>query len=135
MPEQARGDAIDQRSDLFSLGSVIYAMATGSPPFRAESSYGILRRVCEADARPLREVSSDVPDWLETIRHAAHASNRAEEESFVGDGDCRDAGTMSDSLRQPDMHALPQSLQAIESRRSRRRLCIETLLRQLQESC
>ncbi len=64
-PEQARGDAIDQRSDLFSLGSVIYAMATGRPPFRAESSYGILRRVCEADARPLREVSSDVPYWLE----------------------------------------------------------------------
>ena len=46
-PEQARGDTVDTRSDLFSLGSVIYAMCTGRPPFRADTTYGILRRITD----------------------------------------------------------------------------------------
>jgi serine/threonine-protein kinase len=42
-PEQARGEAVDHRADLFSLGSVLYAMCTGQPPFRAQSTVGVLR--------------------------------------------------------------------------------------------
>lgn len=63
-PEQAKGDAIDPRSDLFSLGSVMYAMCAGRPPFRAESSYGVIRRIIETEPRDLREVSPNIPDWL-----------------------------------------------------------------------
>ena len=63
-PEQARGEGIDQRSDLFSLGSVMYAMCTGRPPYRAESSYGILRRITDAEPRSIREINSEIPDWL-----------------------------------------------------------------------
>ncbi|MBC7853204.1 MAG: serine/threonine protein kinase, partial [Pirellulaceae bacterium] len=44
-PEQARAKAVDARSDLFSLGSVLYAMCTGRSPFRADSSYGVLRLI------------------------------------------------------------------------------------------
>ncbi len=66
-PEQARGDAVDARSDLFSLGSVMYAMCTGHPPFRAETSYGILRRITDTEPRPVREVNADIPEWLERI--------------------------------------------------------------------
>ncbi len=66
-PEQARGDAVDARSDLFSLGSVVYAMCTGRPPFRADTSYGILRRITDTDARPVREINPDIPEWLERI--------------------------------------------------------------------
>lgn len=66
-PEQARGDAIDARSDLFSLGSVLYAMLTGRPPFRAETTYGILRRVTDDVPRPLHEFNSSVPGWLEAL--------------------------------------------------------------------
>lgn len=64
-PEQARGDNVDARSDLFSLGSVMYAMCTGRPPFRAETSYGVLRRITDTEPRPIREVNPNIPEWLE----------------------------------------------------------------------
>ncbi len=63
-PEQARGEPVDPRSDLFSLGSVLYAMSTGRPPFRAETSYGVLRRITDEEPRPIREINPDIPDWL-----------------------------------------------------------------------
>src|SRR5207248_6841364 len=63
-PEQARGESVEQRSDLFSLGSVLYAMCTGRAPFRAETSYGVLRRVTDDEPRPIREINPDIPDWL-----------------------------------------------------------------------
>ncbi len=63
-PEQARGESVDPRSDLFSLGSVLYAMCTGRPPFRAETSYGVLRRITDDEPRPIREINPDIPDWL-----------------------------------------------------------------------
>lgn len=66
-PEQAKGDAVDHRSDLFSLGSVLYAMCTGRPPFRAETTFGVLHRIREEQPRSIREINSDVPDWLERI--------------------------------------------------------------------
>src|SRR5947207_10065759 len=66
-PEQARGDAVDARSDLFSLGSVMYAMCTGRPPFRADTSFGVLRRITDTQPRPIREVNADIPIWLVTI--------------------------------------------------------------------
>ncbi|MBS0205121.1 MAG: serine/threonine protein kinase [Planctomycetes bacterium] len=66
-PEQANGDAVDARSDLFSLGSVLYAMCAGRPPFRAETTFGVLRRIREATPRPIREINSDIPEWLDRI--------------------------------------------------------------------
>ena len=66
-PEQIQGLPLDARSDLFSLGSVLYAMATGRSPFRAESTVAALRRVCDDTPRPIREINSDIPDWLEAI--------------------------------------------------------------------
>lgn len=66
-PEQARGDVVDTRSDLFSLGSVMYAMATGRPPFRAETVYGILRRVTDETPRPVHQVNTEIPLWLSAV--------------------------------------------------------------------
>jgi serine/threonine-protein kinase len=66
-PEQANGDGVDHRSDLFSLGSVLYAMCTGRPPFRAETTFGVLRRIRETPPRPIREINADIPDWLDRI--------------------------------------------------------------------
>ena len=74
-PEQAKDDSIDARSDLFSLGSVLYSMCAGRMPFRAETSYGTLRRVVEEEPRALREINPDVPWWLEAIIARLHAKS------------------------------------------------------------
>ncbi len=66
-PEQAQGGSVDARSDLFSLGSVLYAMCTGRSPFRAETTMGCLHRVCDDSPRPIREINADVPKWLAEI--------------------------------------------------------------------
>jgi serine/threonine protein kinase len=71
-PEQARGELVDSRSDLFSLGSVMYAMCTGRPPFRAETSYGTLSRICDAQPHPIRELNPEIPLWLVAIVQQLH---------------------------------------------------------------
>lgn len=72
-PEQARGESIDARSDLFSLGSALYAMAAGRPPFRAETSLAVLRRITDESARPLHEIVPEIPDWLAALIGKLHA--------------------------------------------------------------
>lgn len=66
-PEQARGDNVDYRTDLFSLGSVMYTLLAGHSPFRAETAMGVLRRVCDDTPRSLREFNPNVPEWLENF--------------------------------------------------------------------
>jgi eukaryotic-like serine/threonine-protein kinase len=63
-PEQANGDPVDFRSDLFSLGSVLYFIATGHPPFRADRAMGVLNRTCHHAHRPVWQVNSQVPTAL-----------------------------------------------------------------------
>lgn len=63
-PEQARAETVDHRSDLFSLGSVLYAMCVGHAPFRAESSYSVLRLIIDKEPRPIRELNPEIPEWL-----------------------------------------------------------------------
>ncbi|MCA9136682.1 MAG: protein kinase, partial [Planctomycetales bacterium] len=76
-PEQACGESVDARSDLFSLGSVIYAMCTGRAPFRAETNYGVLRRITDNEPRWIREVNAAIPVWLEAIVGKLLAKNPA----------------------------------------------------------
>jgi hypothetical protein len=64
-PEQARGDEIDPRADLFSLGSVLYEALAGKPPFEGKTPLAVLRRVADEAHPPLRKVNPEVPDWLE----------------------------------------------------------------------
>jgi serine/threonine protein kinase len=66
-PEQASGRPADHRSDLFSLGAVLYFMATGHPPFRAERAMAVLHRICNDRHRPAWEVNPEVPDRVSDI--------------------------------------------------------------------
>jgi formylglycine-generating enzyme required for sulfatase activity len=72
-PEQARGEKLDHRADLFSLGSVLYVMASGRPPFRAATVYAVLKRVAEDTPRPIQEVIPEVPQWLCDLIAKLHA--------------------------------------------------------------
>jgi DNA-binding beta-propeller fold protein YncE len=90
-PEQAGGEAIDHRTDLFSLGSVLYALCAGHPPFGGGTNMAVLRRVVEAPPRPIREISPNVPEWLaRTIEklHAKHPKDRYQTAAEVADLFC-----------------------------------------------
>lgn len=66
-PEQARGEAVDHRADLFSLGSVLYFLCTAQAPFQGDSSLAVLRRVCDEPPPPITAINPNVPDWLTDI--------------------------------------------------------------------
>lgn len=76
-PEQARGEAVDHRADLFSLGSVLYVLCTGHAPFRASSTLATLRRVCDDEPEPIRGINPDVPSWLVELISRLHAKDPA----------------------------------------------------------
>ena len=76
-PEQARGEEVDVRGDLFSLGSVLYAMCTGRPPFEAGSALAVLRRVCDDTPPSIRAVNPEIPEWLVEIIQHLHAKDPA----------------------------------------------------------
>ena len=63
-PEQASGEAVDARSDLFSLGVLLYEMLSGRSPFRAGSSAETLRRVLTHQPPPLGALRPDLPPEL-----------------------------------------------------------------------
>jgi serine/threonine protein kinase len=74
-PEQAKGDPPDPRADLFSLGSVLYTMVSGRPPFRAASTMAVLKRVAEDTPRPIRQIIPEVPQWLCDVIAKLHAKD------------------------------------------------------------
>ena len=74
-PEQAKGEKLDQRADLFSLGSVLYQMASGRAPFRANGTLAVLKRVADDTPRAIREIVPEVPRWLCDIISKLHVKN------------------------------------------------------------
>ncbi len=70
-PEQVQGHDLDPRSDLYSLGAVMYEMLCGHRPFRAGALGKLLRQVVQATPEPLREVRPEIPQELEAIVNRA----------------------------------------------------------------
>ncbi|MCA9191977.1 MAG: protein kinase [Planctomycetales bacterium] len=66
-PEQARGEVLDGRSDLYSLGALMYCMATGHPPFRGASPLAVMRDVTESPVRSALEFNETLPPWFDTL--------------------------------------------------------------------
>lgn len=66
-PEQARGLPVDGRSDIFSLGIVLYEMLTGSAPFTGSTPSDVLAGILTSDPAPISRNSRDVPAEFERI--------------------------------------------------------------------
>ncbi|MFO0937164.1 MAG: serine/threonine-protein kinase [Gemmataceae bacterium] len=66
-PEQANGEKLNTRSDLFSLGSLLYTALAGKPAFRASSALAVLKLVAEETPQPLPEINRDIPPGLVAV--------------------------------------------------------------------
>ncbi|HEY3788360.1 MAG TPA: serine/threonine-protein kinase, partial [Urbifossiella sp.] len=77
-PEQAHGETVDRRSDLFSLGSVLYEAATGKHPFDGKTPLAVLRRVADETQPSLRDVKPATPQWLSDVIDRLLAKNPAD---------------------------------------------------------
>ena len=75
-PEQARGQEVDSRSDIFSLGTVLYEMIAGRAPFDGKSPAEVMAAVLHHEVWPLARYATDVPAELERIGRKALAKDR-----------------------------------------------------------
>ncbi|UCF06289.1 MAG: protein kinase [bacterium] len=75
-PEQAMGEDVDARSDIFSLGAIFYELIAGEPPFRGEHEVAMLYEIVYEEPRPLSDTKSDIRPEIEYIVGRALDKNR-----------------------------------------------------------
>lgn len=72
-PEQARGEVVDRRADIYSLGAIAFEMLTGRPPYRGAGTFDILSKVMDAEVPRVLDLRPDCPEWLESVVRVALA--------------------------------------------------------------
>ena len=84
-PEQARGERVDSRSDLYSTGCLLYELLTGRPPFTGDSPVAIAYQHVRENPIPPSRVDPDVPAWADAIVLKAMAKSPADRYQTAGD--------------------------------------------------
>lgn len=74
-PEQTRGEEVDQRSDLFSLGAVLYEMLAGRPPFEGEHIAAVVYSITNEEPKPLSRMYQRIPRAMELVVAKALSKN------------------------------------------------------------
>src|SRR2546423_801534 len=84
-PEQASGDPLDGRSDIYSLGIVVYQMLAGSPPFEGLSSAAILAQQLTEEPTSIRRLRPDVPEEMAVVLERMLEKNRSRRFQMAGE--------------------------------------------------
>ncbi len=119
-PEQAEGKSVDARSDIFSLGTVLYEMIAGRRPFQGDSKLAILAAVLGKDPAPIGEIRNDVPPELDQI--VSRCLRKNPDDRFQHMGDLKAAlEQVQETIRTPSVRTLAGSAAPSLGRRVRRK--------------
>lgn len=133
-PEQIRDEELDGRSDLFSLGVVLYQIVTGQQPFHAESLPALTHKILHTDPAPPGSLNSEIPEPLATT--IVKALHKQPDKRFQTGLELTEALTRKEApsmtstvdLSHPSLHAQPEPDPSRVKKRSTRRILLETFL-------